>query len=79
MIPKQHITFSVVIIDSLHMTITLTIEIKTKKLYLCAEARSPDTIRELAKLIGNLVGSMEAVPFGRLFYRQLERDKITSL
>ena len=37
------------------------------------------TIRELAKLIGNLVASMEAVPYRKLFYRQLERDKIKSL
>ena len=37
------------------------------------------TIRELAKLIGNLAASLEAALYGRLFYRQLERDKIKSL
>ena len=37
------------------------------------------TIRELAKLIGNPVAFMEAVPYRRRFYRQLERDKIKSL
>ena len=48
---------------------------------MCTAARLAHTltIRELAKLIGNLVASMEAVPYGRLFYRQLERDKIKSL
>ena len=48
---------------------------------LCTAARLAHTltIRELAKLIGNLVASMEAVPYGRLFYRQLEREKIKSL
>ena len=48
---------------------------------LCTAARSAHvlTIRELAKLLGNLVASMEVVLYGRLFYRQLERDKIKSL
>ena len=48
---------------------------------MCTAARLAHifTIRELAKLIGNLVASMEAVPYGRLFYRQLEREKIKSL
>ena len=63
------------------MTITLTNEKKQKILKLCTAARLAHTltIRELAKLIGNLVASMEAVPYGRLFYRQLEREKIKSL
>ena len=61
------------------MTITLNNEKKQNILNLCtAAARLTHTltIRELAKLIGNLVASMEAVSYGRLFYRQLERDKI---
>ena len=80
-IPEEQITFLGVIIDSLHMKITLTNEKKQKILKLCTAARLAHTltIRELAKLIGNLVASMEAVPYGRLFYRQLEREKIKSL
>ena len=76
-IPKQQINFLGVIIDSLHMTITLTNEKKQKILKLCTAARLAHTltIRELANLIGNLVASMEVVPYGRLFYRQLEREK----
>ena len=48
---------------------------------MCTAARLAHTltIRELAKLIGNLVAFMEAVPYGKLFYRQLEREKIKSL
>ena len=48
---------------------------------LCTAARLAQTltIRELAKLIGNLVASMEAVPYRRLFYRQLKGEKIKSL
>ena len=51
------------------MTITLNIEKKQKILILCTAARLAHTltIRELAKLLGNLVASMEAVPYGRLF------------
>ena len=80
-IPKRQVTFLGVIIDSLHMTITLTNEKKQKhlKLYTAARLAHTLTIRELTKLIRNLVASMEAVPYGRLFYRQLERDKIKSL
>ena len=59
---------------------TLTIE-KKQVLNLCPAARlaHTPTIRELAKLNRSLVASMEAVLYGRLFYRQLERDKIKSL
>ena len=70
-----------VIIDSLQTTITLNIEKKQNVLNLCTATRSAHTltIRELAKLIGSFLASMEAVLFGRLFYRQLEKDKIKSL
>ena len=80
-IPKQQITFFGVIIESLDMTITLSNEKKQKFLKLCTATRLAHTltIGELAKLIGNLVASMKAVPYGRLFYRQLEREKIKSL
>ena len=70
-----------VVIDSFHMTITLIIEKKQKILNLSTAARLGHilTIRDLAKLIGNFVTSMEATPYGRIFYRQLEKDKIKSL
>ena len=62
------------------MTITLTNEKKQKILNLSTAARLAHTlIRKLAKLIENLAASMEAVPYGRLFYRKLERDKMKSL
>ena len=63
------------------MTVTLTIEKKQNILNLCTPAKSAHTltIRELAKLIGSIVASMEAVLYGRLFYRQFERDKIKYL
>ena len=80
-IPKQQITFLGVIIDSVHMATTLTTEKKQKNLILCTAARLAHTltIRELVTFIGNLVASMEAVPYVRLFYKQLETDKIKYL
>ena len=65
------------LIESFHMTITLTNEKKQKISNFCIATRLAHTltIRELAKLIGNLV----AVPYVRLFYRQFEKDKIKSL
>ena len=66
--PKRQVTFLGVIIDSLHMAITLINEKKQKLLKLCTATRLAHTftIRELAKLIGNLVAFMEALSYGRL-------------
>ena len=36
-------------------------------------------LRELAKFLGSLSAEFEAVPFGRLFHRCLEMDKIKAL
>lgn len=38
-----------------------------------------DTIRDLSAIIGNLVASFPAVTHGKLFYRQLENEKIEAL
>ena len=56
----------------------LTNEKKQKIQKFCTTTRSAHTLtlRELSQLIGNFVASMEAVPYGRIFYRQLERDKV---
>ena len=45
---------------------------------LCISDSSP-SIRNIAKVIGNMVASFPAVPYGKLFYRQLEHDKIKAL
>lgn len=37
------------------------------------------SIRELSQLIGCLLATFPAVPFGQLFYRGIEKDKIRSL
>ena len=63
------------------MTIELTKEKKEKIAALCEELLNATniSIRQLAKVIGNLVASFPAVPYGKLFYRNLEKDKIISL
>lgn len=81
LLPTQEITFLGFVFNSISMTITLTSEKKEKIVLLCKEVLSSNklTIRKMASLIGNLVSSLPAVPFGKLFYRSLERDKISAL
>ena len=65
----------------MEMTVTLT-EHKVEKLKsVCSEFLNSrnKTIRDLSVLIGNLVASFPAFPYGQLFYRQLEIEKIIGL
>ena len=56
-------------------------EKKQKILNLCKYLLSADkeTIRYIAKVIGNIVAFFPVVPFGKLFYRYLEREKTIAL
>ena len=81
LIPTQQITFLGNIIDSRQMIVTLPDEkkekIKTECLALlkCKQAK----IRKVAQVIGLLVSSFSAVEFGKLHYREIEREKILAL
>ena len=79
--PVQKITYLGFILDSRNMTITLTDEKKSKIIDLCMDVLHQPvvTIRKVATVIGNLVAAFPAMPYGRLFYRQLETVKICSL
>ena len=79
--PTQNITFLGFIFDSVSMTITLTLEKKEKIKELALSILSSPTIsiRKLAQFIGNIVASFPAVPFGKLNYRDMERNKVTAL
>lgn len=81
LIPHQKITFLGFVLNSVDMTITLTMEKKQKILNLCKYLLSADkeTIRYIAKVIGNIVAFFPVVPFGKLFYRYLEREKTIAL
>ena len=80
-IPTQCITLLGFILNSVQMTITLTLEKKEKILNLCHDILKEDvvTIRFLSKLIGNLVAAFPAVTLGPFYYRALEMDKAKAL
>ena len=80
-IPTQRITFLGFILNSVQMTITLTLEKKEKILNLCHDILKEDvvTIRFLSKLLGNLVAASPAVTLGPFYYRALEMDKAKAL
>ena len=81
LIPSQEITFLGFVISSKNMTLTLTAEKKEKIKALLVDCLTKQkiTLREIAKVIGNIVASFPAVTYGRLHYRHLERDKIVGL
>ena len=74
----QHLGF---ILNSIDMTVSLTIE-KINKLRDIAQlvlSHSPMTIRLVAKLVGHMVSCFPGVEFGELYYRQIEIEKSTAL
>ena len=80
-IPSTKIEFLGHIIDTLSMTVSLT---KTKEdaiKSLCETSLDATeiSIRNVARLLGKLVSSFIAVPYGRLHYRALERFKTEQL
>lgn len=81
LIPKQEITFLGLVFNSVTMTITLTEEKKEKIFNLCLKTINNVIIpiRSLASLIGNFTAAFPAIPFGKFYYRNLERLKTTAL
>ena len=79
--PTQELTFLGYIINSRTMTLTLTIEKKEKIIILCQKllCNKTYTIREVASALGNLVAALVAVPYGKLYYRSIENEKILAL
>ena len=63
------------------MTVSLTSSKKKKVKDMCKSLLSKEkpSIRELARVWGNFSASFVAVTFGKLHYRNLERDKIFAL
>ena len=77
----QCITYLGFILNSVQMTITLTLEKKQNILNLCQDILREGvvTIRFLSKLIGNLVAAFLAVTLVPFYYRALETDKAKTL
>ena len=81
LIPTQVIDFLGFIINSVHMTITITDRKKEKikgKCILVLQQETPK-IRDIAQLIGNLVATTETVPLAPLYYRATENATIQAL
>ena len=79
--PTQIITFIGFQFNTRDMTITL-IQNKKEKLIKKAkrikDSKNP-SIREVSSLLGSITAALEAVPYGKLNYKDLEIDKIISL
>ena len=71
----QQIIFLGFVIDSVKMTITLTEERKQSIYTLCQNILSSyqSSIRDLAQTIGVIVSSFRTVPYGQMYYRELEK------
>ena len=77
-VPCRIMEFLGFIINSLNMTVRLTMEKKTKINNLCMEVRSPRggvTVRDIARLLGKFSSSFIGFTEGKLHFRYLERNK----
>ena len=70
-----------VIIDIVEFKVYPTTENidKIKNLYVPILEKQTVPIRKVASLIGLIVHAFTAVTYGQLYYRNLEKDKITNL
>ena len=68
-------------IDRKAMTMTLIRKKndKIQKLFSIMLGKSKQNMRKVAQLLGNLSATFEAVPYGKLHYREIEADKIKAL
>ena len=81
LIPSQAIVFLGFIISSKNMMLSLTDEKKNqiKTILTDCLCKYKISLRELARILGNIIASFPAVTYGPLHYRHLEREKITGL
>ena len=82
LIPAQEIVLLGFVINSISMTIKLTVEKKEKIKILITQVKNSGqhvSIRLVARLIGCLVASLPAVMHGALYYKYLEKEKIVAL
>ena len=79
--PAQEIEFLGFVFNSVTTTISITkgkTEAIVSKIRRFLENKSP-TIKELASVIGSTISLFPAIPFGKLHYRALQKDKTTPL
>ena len=80
-VPSQEIEYLGFIINSVTMTIRLTTEKKRKTFDLCQEVllKESVSIRLVSKLLVKFISSFQAIKYGKLHYRDLERIKTKAL
>ena len=81
LIPTQELEFLGFLLNSISMTVCLTPKKISKLIAMCEKYSRlrAFTIREIASLIGTLVGTFPGVELGPLYYRNLEYDKDAAL
>ena len=81
LIPSQTIVFLGFIISSKNMKLSLTDEKKNKTKTILTDClyKYKIPLRELARILGNIVTSFPAVTYGPLHHRHVEREKIIGL
>ena len=79
--PMQEIEHLGFVLNSTRMTVTLTEATKVKLVnkYTQVLADNGRTIRSVAELIGLIVSSFTGAEYSRLYFRQLEADKVRAL
>ena len=83
--PSTNIEFLGFMIDSLDMTVRLTRDKKEKVQQICINVldrfsqNKTVTIRDIARLLGNISSSFIGVSEGKLHFRYLERNKTEAL
>ena len=79
--PVQEITFLGFVINSVSMTVRLTDEKCESLKALCKSMlnKHTPTIHEVSSLVGKLVASLPGVQYGKLHYRELEKEKAQAL
>ena len=80
-IPTKQIKFLGNIIDTENMIVFLTDEKKLNIVTECTKLLNTDSskIRQVARVIGLIVSSFSTVEYGKLFYRNIENEKILAL
>lgn len=79
--PTHELEFLGFIINSSEQTVTLPVGKKERYIEACKQLLCSDTvsIRFFSQIIGMLISTFDAVQFGPLHYRHLEKDKIEAL
>ena len=79
--PTTTLEFLGFIIDSMDITVSLTIDKKVSIKTLCTQTLTSEhnTVRDIACLLGKFSSSFIAVPQGKLHFRNLERNKTKAL